>query len=116
MSEHKDLVEILAAMKSAHAKARPVVAEVRIDRLRRLQALIRTHQARFVEAGIADSPEQSADLTAKADAWVTKALEARKGRPRSPVQPEGALDVDGPVPAAWTPPPPPPPPPPKPVR
>jgi len=54
MSEHNDLVEILAAMKSAHAKARPVVAEVRIDRLRRLQALIRTHQARFVEAGIAD--------------------------------------------------------------
>jgi len=50
----QSLPTILAAMKSAHARSRPVSAELRIDRLRRLQALIRSHQSRFVEAASAD--------------------------------------------------------------
>jgi coniferyl-aldehyde dehydrogenase len=44
----------LAAMKAEHARSRPVTAEERIDRLRRLKALIRSHQGSFVDAAVAD--------------------------------------------------------------
>lgn len=64
-----------------------------------------------IQAGIADTPEQSADSIAKADAWVTKALEAKKQQARNPQAAPGPLNVDGPVPTAYVPPPPPPPPP-----
>lgn len=65
-----------------------------------------------IQAGIADTPEQAADSIAKADAWVTKALEAKKQMARNPQSAPGPLNVDGPVPTAYVPPPPPPPPPP----
>ena len=67
-----------------------------------------------IEAGIADSPAQSADLVAKADGWVTQALAARQRQEQNPPPPPGPLDVDGPalVPVIAPPPPPPPPPPP----
>jgi tetratricopeptide (TPR) repeat protein len=67
-----------------------------------------------IESGIADTPAQSADFTAKADSWVTKALEAKRQNARNPQPPSAALDVDGPaiVPIMAPPPPPPPPPPP----
>jgi beta-lactamase regulating signal transducer with metallopeptidase domain len=65
-----------------------------------------------IQAGLADSQEQYAEYTAKADAWVVKALDARKGRPRTAAPQGDTLDINGPVPGPWTPPPPPPPPPP----
>jgi len=67
-----------------------------------------------IEAGIADSPAQSAGLVAKADGWVTQALAARQRQEQNPPPPPGPLDVDGPalVPVIAPPPPPPPPPPP----
>jgi TonB family protein len=66
-----------------------------------------------IEAGIADTPAQSADFVAKADGWVTQALAARKRLAQNPKAPAGPLDVDGPAIApVMTPPPPPPPPPP----
>ena len=67
-----------------------------------------------IEAGIADTPAQSADYIAKADNWVTQALDARKRQARNPQPPVGPLDVEGPaiVPFVAPPPPPPPPPPP----
>ena len=64
-----------------------------------------------IEAGIADTPALSADLTAKADGWVTKALEAKRRQARNPRPPAGALDVDGPAPVPFIAPPPSPPPP-----
>jgi coniferyl-aldehyde dehydrogenase len=48
------LAASLAAMKAEHARARPVVARIRIDRLQRLRAMIRAHQGRFVDAAMAD--------------------------------------------------------------
>jgi hypothetical protein len=67
-----------------------------------------------IEAGIADTPAQSADYIAKADSWVTKALDARRRMAQKPRPPAGPLDVDAPaiVPLVAPPPPPPPPPPP----
>jgi TonB family protein len=67
-----------------------------------------------IEAGIADTPTQSADAVAKADNWVTQALEAKRRQAQKPRVPEGPLDVSGPaiVPMIAPPPPPPPPPPP----
>ena len=58
-----------------------------------------------IEAGIADTPEQSADFVAKADSWVTKAMEAKRLQARNPRPPAETLDVDGPLPAPWSPPP-----------
>ena len=67
-----------------------------------------------IEAGIADTPAQSADAVAKADNWVTQALDAKRRQAQKPRPPEGPLDVSGPaiVPMIAPPPPPPPPPPP----
>jgi tetratricopeptide (TPR) repeat protein len=73
-----------------------------------------------IEAGIVDSPAESADMVAKADDWVTKALAAKRKNARTPLPAATQLDVDGPVSApsgagdffAAPPPPPPPPPPP----
>jgi TonB family protein len=67
-----------------------------------------------IEAGIADNDAQSAEFTAKADGWVGKALEARRGAPRSMGPASVSLDVNGPVPMMMMAPPPPPPPPPPP--
>lgn len=57
-----------------------------------------------IEAGIADTTEQAADYTAKANDWVTRALAARRNAQNAPKP-----DADG-----FTAPPPPPPPPPPP--
>jgi beta-lactamase regulating signal transducer with metallopeptidase domain/cell division septation protein DedD len=73
-----------------------------------------------IESGIVDSPAESADLVAKADDWVTKALAAKRKSARTPLPGATQLDVDGPVTGpsgagdffAAPPPPPPPPPPP----
>ena len=67
-----------------------------------------------IEAGIADTPAQSADAVAKADNWVTQALDAKRRQAQNPRPAAGPLDVDGPaiVPIIAPPPPPPPPPPP----
>jgi TonB family protein len=67
-----------------------------------------------IEAGIADTPAQSADGVAKADNWVTQALDAKRWQAQNPRPAAGPLDVDGPaiVPMIAPPPPPPPPPPP----
>lgn len=67
-----------------------------------------------IAAGIADTEAQSADFIAKADGWVTKALDAKRRQAQNPATPAGPLDVDGPAPGPPTvaPPPPPPPPPP----
>jgi TonB family protein len=67
-----------------------------------------------IEAGIADTPSQSADFVAKADSWVTQALDAKRRQAQNPRPAAGPLDVDGPaiVPMVAPPPPPPPPPPP----
>ena len=65
-----------------------------------------------IEAGIADSPAQSADAVVKADNWVTQALDAKRRHAQSPRPAAGPLDVDGPaiIPIIAPPPPPPPPP------
>jgi TonB family protein len=67
-----------------------------------------------IEAGIADTAAQSADAVAKADNWVTQALDAKRRQAQNPRPPARPLDVDGPaiVPIIAPPPPPPPPPPP----
>ncbi len=65
-----------------------------------------------IEAGIADTEAQSADFIAKADSWVTKALEAKRQLARSTHPTDGSLNVDGPAPVPFVAPPPPPPPPP----
>ena len=65
-----------------------------------------------IEAGIVDSQQQSADLIAKADDWVSKALAAKRRQAQNPKPATRPLDVDGPAPLGSTPPPPPPPPPP----
>jgi TonB family protein len=66
-----------------------------------------------IEAGIADTPAQSGDAVAKADNWVTQALDAKRRQAQHPRPSAGPLDVDGPaiVPIIAPPPPPPPPPP-----
>ena len=51
-----------------------------------------------IEAGIADTPAQSADAVAKADNWVTKALDAKRRQARNPRPADGLLDVDGAAP------------------
>jgi TonB family protein len=68
-----------------------------------------------IQAAIADTDAQSADLIAKANDWVRKALAAKRRQAANTHPPSGTLDVDGPAPGPWTaphPPPPPPPPPP----
>jgi TonB family protein len=71
-----------------------------------------------IEAGLADTPEQASEWTAKADQWVTKALDAKRRLARRPRPEAQGLNVDAPATfaaaATWTqaPPPPPPPPPP----
>jgi TonB family protein len=65
-----------------------------------------------IEAGIADTPAQSADALAKADSWVTKALDAKRRQARNPRPPDALLDVDTAAPGPPGVPPPPPPPPP----
>jgi hypothetical protein len=50
-----------------------------------------------IEAGIADTPALSADAVAKADNWVTKALDAKRRQARNPRPPDAPLDVDGPA-------------------
>jgi TonB family protein len=71
-----------------------------------------------IEAGLADTPEQSAEWTAKADDWVRRALDAKKRLARKARPQAQALDVDAPAALApfmiQAPPPPPPPPPPAP--
>jgi TonB family protein len=67
-----------------------------------------------IDAGIVDSPAESADLVAKADMWFSKARDTQSRRVRKPQQPEQPLDVDGPIPEFPSPAPPPPPPPPPP--
>jgi TonB family protein len=66
-----------------------------------------------IEAGIADTAAQSAEYVAKADNWVTQALDAKRRLAQNPRPADGPLDVDGPaiVPIMAPPPPPPPPPP-----
>jgi TonB family protein len=67
-----------------------------------------------IEAGSADTPAQSTEFVAKADAWVTQALDAKRRQAQKPRTVDGPLNVDGPaiVPIIAPPPPPPPPPPP----
>jgi TonB family protein len=65
-----------------------------------------------IEAGIVDSSQQSSDLIAQADQWVSKALDAKRKQAQNPKPAARPLDVDGPAPLGSTPPPPPPPPPP----
>ena len=65
-----------------------------------------------IQAGIADTPAQSADAVAKADAWVTKALDAKRRLAQNRRTTPGTLDVDAPAPVPFVAPPPPPPPPP----
>ena len=67
-----------------------------------------------IEAGIADTPAESAAMVAKADDWVTKALDARRRMAKTDRPATGPLDVDGPVTDTFVPAPPPPPPPPPP--
>jgi TonB family protein len=67
-----------------------------------------------ISAGIADTPTQSADYVAKADEWVTQALEAKQRQAQNPRPASGLLDVGGPSIMRVTAPPPPPPPPPPP--
>jgi TonB family protein len=67
-----------------------------------------------IQAAIADSDAQSAELIAKADDWVKKALVAKRRQTANTHPDAGVLDVDGPAPGPWTAPPPPPPPPPAP--
>ena len=50
-----------------------------------------------IEAGLADTPEQSAEWTAKADQWVTKALDAKRRLARKPRPETQALNVDAPA-------------------
>jgi beta-lactamase regulating signal transducer with metallopeptidase domain/cell division septation protein DedD len=73
-----------------------------------------------IESCIVDSPAESAEMVAKADDWVTKALAAKRKSARNPLPAATQLDVDRPVSGpsgagdffAAPPPPPPPPPPP----
>ena len=58
-----------------------------------------------IQAGISDTDAQYADLTAKADEWVDKALAAKRAQAGKPQPPNGSYMVPAP------PPPPPPPPP-----
>jgi TonB family protein len=68
-----------------------------------------------IAAGIADTPAQSADAVAKADNWVTQALDAKRRMAQNRRAPAGgSLDVDAPAPVPFVAPPPPPPPPPPP--
>jgi TonB family protein len=67
-----------------------------------------------IEAGIADTPAQSADAVAKADSWVTQALDAKRRLAQNRRPTAGTLDVDAPAPVPFIAPPPPPPPPPPP--
>ncbi len=67
-----------------------------------------------IEAGIADTPAQSADAVAKADSWVTQALDAKRRQAQNRRATPGTLDVDAPAPVPFIAPPPPPPPPPPP--
>ena len=64
-----------------------------------------------IQAGIADTQEQCADLIGKADKWVEKALDAKRRQAQNPRPAAAALDVDGPAPVPALAPPPPPPPP-----
>jgi beta-lactamase regulating signal transducer with metallopeptidase domain len=71
-----------------------------------------------IESGIVDSPAESAEMVAKADDWVTKALAAKRKSARTPLPAATQLNVDGPISGAgdfFAAPPPPPPPPPPPV-
>ena len=65
-----------------------------------------------IQAGIADTPAESAAMVARADDWVSKALDAKRRMAKTAQPSPGPLNVDGPVPDAFVPPPPPPPPPP----
>jgi TonB family protein len=67
-----------------------------------------------IEAGIAETPAESAQMVAKADAWVDKALDAKRRLARNPRQPVQPLNVDQPATLMLMAPPPPPPPPPPP--
>jgi TonB family protein len=68
-----------------------------------------------IAAGIADTPAQSADAVAKADSWVTQALDAKRRMAQNRRAPGGGpLDVDAAAPVPFVAPPPPPPPPPPP--
>jgi len=59
-----------------------------------------------IAAGIADSPEHSADLMAKADHWVSEALAAKSRLAHTVQQPSQTLDVNPPSPPPTPPPPP----------
>ena len=63
-----------------------------------------------IEAGIADTPAEAAELTAKADDWVSKALEARRKQAQANMAADRAPNAnrsDEPLPPAPPPPPPP---------
>ncbi len=73
----------LAAMKRAHAQERPVSAETRIDRLKRLEVMIRNHLPAFVDAANTDfgsrHPVQTKmELAATIDAMKYAARNVRK--------------------------------------
>jgi tetratricopeptide (TPR) repeat protein len=62
-----------------------------------------------LKAGLVDNPAEAASLIASADAWVGRALAAKKEQPTDPAR----LDINGPPPGPPMPPSPPPPPRPK---
>ncbi len=64
-----------------------------------------------LKAGLVDHPAEATSLIASADAWVGKALAAKKERLREQPTNPAQLDINGPAPGPPTPPPQPPPPP-----
>ena len=67
-----------------------------------------------IQAAISDTESQSKEYVARADSWVTQALDAKRRNAQKPRPAVGPMDIDGPMldPVIAPPPPPPPPPPP----
>ncbi|MCK9541519.1 MAG: aldehyde dehydrogenase family protein [Novosphingobium sp.] len=73
------LLSALCAMKAEHARSRPVPADIRMDRLRRIEALIRKHQHAFVDAAMADfNPKHPVQTRSELAATLGSAKHAAK--------------------------------------